>query len=550
MTAPEKARLRAQETGRPVFTQVLSPEHVERLSGAGGPLAGVPFVIKDNLDLQGVSTTCGSTLPTAAATATAAAVERLLEAGAVPVAKTNLDQYATGLVGTRSPFGACSSVDSPLHVSGGSSSGSALAVALGIVPLALGTDTAGSGRVPAAFNGLVGAKPSRGLVSTRGLLPACRSLDCVTTFTRTVSEARAALEVLIGYDPADHWSRRRPAQLPPGGAARASVIGVPAMRLDLDPAYEAAWQAAVAQAARVADRVVEVDISGFLDAGRLLYEGPWVAERYAAFGHLLQDDGPHLDPTVRQIVLAGRDLTAGDAFRGLDQLAALRRTTEPCWSDIDALLLPVVPEHPTLEQVAADPIGRNQRLGTFTNFANLLDLCVVAVPAGRSVAGLPFGVQLIAPAFADGPLLDLAARWCGEPLAEPAPTPGRTLVAVAGAHLSGLPLNPQLVALGGVLHRRSRTAAAYRLLRLPGPGVPRPGLVAGGTGQLDLELWDLPQQGVGALADLVPAPLGLGRVILWDGTEVLGFVATDAAGADITDSGGWRAHLRSTGELL
>lgn len=415
------------------------------------------------------------------------------------------------------------------------------------MPLALGTDTAGSGRVPAAFNGIVGVKPTRGTVSTRGLLPACRSLDCVTTFTRTVAEAREVLAVLQANDE-DPWSRPVPALLPEGVAARAQVVAVPSGPLDLDPVHREAWERAVAHLATVVPHVVEVDVSDFLEAARLLYQGPWVAERYAAFGHLLEQDGPHLDPTVRQIVLGGRDLLAADAFRGQHRLAELRRATQQSWFDIDALLLPVTPTHPSHAEVRADPLAVNARLGTYTNFVNLLDLSAVAVPAGSRTDGLPFGVQLIAPAFADAPLLDLASRWCGEAVAEPALAPGRSLVAVVGAHLTGLPLNGQLLRLGGRLHTRDRTDSGYRMLRLPGTGLPRPALVTSSQGPahgFPVELWDLPLQSVGELAGLVPAPLGLGQVRLTGDREVLGFICQDGGadgGRDISVDGGWRMH--------
>ncbi|MGI6876371.1 allophanate hydrolase [Amycolatopsis sp. 3B14] len=532
----------ARDVDQPAFISLLDEDRVQ--STSDGPLAGIPFAVKDNIDIAGVPTTGGCPARDTPATETAFAVQRLLDRGAVPIGKTNLDQFATGLVGTRSPYGACHSVFSPAHVSGGSSSGSAVAVALGVVPFALGTDTAGSGRVPAAFNGLVGVKPTRGLVSTRGLLPACPSLDCITTLTRTVAEARPVLDALVAFDEADPWSRPAPALLPPGVARRMRVIAVPDGPLDLDPEHEAAWQAALAHAARVA-HVVRVDVTPFLAAARLLYEAAFVAERLAAFGHLL--DGPGVDPTVRSIVRGADRYSGADAFAGLHELARLRRLAERAFTGADALLLPVTPGHPTLAEVAADPVGVNTRLGTFTNMANLLDLCAVAVPAGSRADGLPFGVQLLAPAFADGPLLDLAARWTGETVAPPAT---RTLLAVAGAHLSGQPANVDLVRLGGVLHSRARTGPGHRVYTVDGP-FPRPGLLHTGDGPADgieLEVWDLPEAAIGALLPTIAPPLHLGPLTLDDGSTVLGFVADTSCAAparDITAYGGWRAYLSS-----
>lgn len=544
-----------ERAGQPVWITRLAADEVARLAAAApdGPLAGVRFAIKDNLDLAGHPTTAGYPgLAERPASDSAAAVHRLMQAGAVPVGKTNMDQFATGLVGTRTPYGACHSVASGAHVSGGSSSGSAVAVAAGLVPLALGTDTAGSGRVPAAFNGIVGIKPTRGLVSTRGLLPACRSLDCVTTFTRTVPAGRAALQVLAWADPQDPWSRARPAAAPPGVAARMRVVGVPAGPVDLDPQHRIAWEAALSRLDTVAARVMPVDVGAFLEAARLLYGGPWIAERWAAFGAHLARGGPGLDPVVRQIVAAGREVGGAAVFEALDRLAVLRRRTERVWADVDALLLPVTPGHPEHRQVAADPVGVNTRLGTYTNFANLLDLCAVAVPAGQRPDGLPFGVQFVAPAFADDPLLDLADRWCGtggQParLADLPLRTGTSLLAVVGAHLTGLPLNPQLTGLGGRLYARARTGAGYRLYRLNQPGVPRPGLVQTGDGPpggIAVEVWQLPHQALGVLLDTLAPPLGLGRVDLDDGSVVTGFLAAQHGvrdATDVTDAGGWRA---------
>ncbi len=541
-------------TDQPVWIRRLTAAEIAdwEARSPGGALDGVRFAIKDNIDLAGVPTTAACpALESGVAEASAFAVELLLEAGAVPVGKTNMDQFATGLVGTRSAYGACHSVVSPLHVSGGSSSGSAVAVAAGVVPLALGTDTAGSGRVPAAFNNIVGLKPSRGLVSTRGVLPACRSLDCVTTFTRTVADARAAFEVLARYDAHDPYSRPMPHRRPARAAALFRVVGVPDRPLALEQPHIDAWETAVKHAHTVAAHVVPVDITPFLETSKLLYGGPWPAERWLAFGRWLQDDGPHLDPVVRGIALGGREVTGAQVFEGLDGLARLRRASESVWFDIDALLLPTTPGHPTLADVANDPVGANSPLGTFTNFVNMLDLCAIAVPAGPRPDGLPFGVQLIAPAFDDNELLDLASRWTGEspaPLPDPGPTAG---VAVVGAHLSGLALNSQLLDLGGRLAYRARTAGGYRLYRLPGTGVPRPGLVRTGDGPAEgiaVEFWQLSPEAIAALRTMIPAPLGLGPVELDDGRPVTGFLAEDAglAGADdITQYGSWRAYLAS-----
>ncbi|MCW2599827.1 MAG: Allophanate hydrolase [Frankiales bacterium] len=536
-TPAEVALSAARQHGLPVF--LSTPDE---LTLSEGPLAGLPFAVKDNIDVAGLPSSAACPTLTEPATDNAYVVQRLVDAGAVVVAKTNMDQFATGLVGTRSPYGACTSVADPTRVSGGSSSGSAVAVGLGIVPLALGTDTAGSGRVPAAFNGLVGVKATRGLISTRGVLPACRSIDCVTTLTRTVAQARQALDVLVDPDPLDPWSRARPVELPSGVAKVFGTVGVPRQVLDLDEETHTAWDRALRHARDLGLDVVPIDIEPFLEAALLLYGGPWVAERYASVGHLVEQDGPHLDPTVASIIRAGRSLAAADAFRAFDRLAELRRRTEPTWARVDALLLPVTPGHPTVAAVQADPIGVNSRLGNFTNFVNLMDLCAVAVPAGRRDDGLPYGVQLIAPTFADEPLLDLASLWCGEDV--PPVSTGTTVVAV-GAHMSGLPLNHLLVRRGGRLRRRARTAPGYRMLRVPGPGVPRPALVSGDgpAGGFAVEVWELPTQGLGEVAAEVAAPLRMGPLRLSDGSTTLGWLGDAQAlgGAeDISAFGGWR----------
>ena len=521
-----------------------------------GALAGIRFAVKDNIDVAGIPSSAA--FPARAeqsARVSAFAVRRLIQAGAIPVGKTNLDQFATGLVGTRSPYGACHAVGHPEHICGGSSSGSAVAVASGQVDLALGTDTAGSGRVPAAFNGLVGLKPSRGLLSASGVLPACRSLDCVSIFARSVRAARAAFGVLAAFDPADPYARALPAHRP-HLAARPRVIAVPAGSLDLDPEHREAWETARDHARDVADYLVEIDIEPFLDAARLLYQGPWLAERWNAIAPRLGERGldhPDLDPAVRRVLRGADAISGAETFAGFDELAVLRRRTEPVWDVADALLLPVTPGHPTLADVAVDPLGVNARLGTYTNFVNLLDLCAVAVPAGQRADGLPFGVQLIAPAFADDRLLDLAEAWTGEADLEdngPPPGSGRTHLAVVGAHLSGLPLNAQLLGLGASLVRRTKTAPGYRLHALAGTEPARPGLFPTAEKQQGAEIlaevWELSQQALATLLETIPPPLGLGRITLADGATVLGFIANGPVpygSVDVTEYGGWRAYL-------
>jgi len=535
----------------PVFISTLSPEQ-RAAYGGDGPLTGLTFAIKDNIDLAGLPTTAADPRNTEPARTSAFVVQQLLGAGAVPVGKTNLDQYATGLVGTRSPYGACSSVYSDAHVSGGSSSGSAVAVASGEVDFALGTDTAGSGRVPAAFNGLVGIKPSRGLVSTTGVVPACRTLDCVTVMARTVSMARRAFEVMRGYDATDPYARRLHQVGRPTGPP---VIGVPSTDLGLEGVHDLAWKQAVEQAHGLGV-VVPVDVTPLLEAAGLLYAGPWLAERWLAFGDRMDDDAA-VDPTVREIVRRGAEITASEAFAGFGRLAELARAAEPLWSRLDALLLPVTPSHPTLAEVAADPVGVNSSLGRFTNMTNLLDLCAVAVPGPMRADGLPFGVQLLAPAGHDDALVELAAAWCGEPAMD---APGRAsedvLLAVAGAHLSGQPLNGDLVRRGATFAFAARTAGDYRMFLVDGP-IPRPGLTRlpggspAGTG-IEVEVWRLPAGELAGFVGSVLPPLALGPLELSDGSSVLGFVCT-ADGADpardITVHGGWLAYLESLRRL-
>ena len=520
-------------------------------------LWGWPVAVKDNLDVAGMPTTAACPGYAYVPEAGAAPVQRLLDAGAVLVGKTNLDQFATGLVGARSPYGTPRNPFDPARVPGGSSSGSAVAVAIGAARVALGTDTAGSGRVPAAFCGVVGLKPTLGSVSARGLVPACRSLDAVSVFGRSVDEALAALRVIAGHDEADPYSRRPPfahlrrADWPP--AARVAGIAVDG---------PLAWPYARAAALLGAEAV---DISEFLAVARLLYEGPWVAERTAALRAVVERRPEILHPVTRAILQGGLERRAVDAFPAFDAAARARRSAERLFARYGALLLPTTLPCPTLAEVAADPVGVNARLGTWTNFANLCDLAAIAVPAGLGEDGLPFGVTLLGPAWSEGrlaPVADrvhraLSATWGASGLALPPPAApdaagaDETALFCIGAHMAGLPLNGQVTALGGRFVTTARTLPGYKLHalgtrpamhRVVGKGPAEGGAVEG-------EVWALPRASLGALLAQVPPPLGFGTVALESG-PCLGFLAEPAGcegGADITASGGWRAWLASDG---
>ncbi|MGX1268911.1 allophanate hydrolase [Streptomyces phaeoluteigriseus] len=508
---------------RALDARVAAGEHL--------PLAGRLLAVKGNIDVAGLPTTAGCPAYAYRPEADAPVVARLRAAGALVLGTTNLDQFATGLVGTRSPYGAVRSARDPERISGGSSSGSAVAVALGIVDLALGTDTAGSGRVPAAFNGIVGLKPTRGLVSTEGVVPACASLDCVTVFARTLPEAEQALAHMTSGP-----GRPMPTRAP--GPWRIAVA--PAGRLgDLDPGWAEAYEAAVRRFRSAGAEIRTIDLTPFTEAAAMLYEGAFVAERYTAVGafvdKLLAAGGDDLDPTVAGIITRARDIPAHRLYADTDRLAALRARALTALADADALLLPTAPGHPTLAEVAADPLGANARLGRFTNSTNLFGLSAVAVPADE-VRGLPFGVMLIGPAFTEERLTRVADLL--RPDAH---------VAVAGAHLTGQPLNPQLLSLGAVLDRTTTTAPAYRLHALR-TAPPKPGLVHVGEGgaPVEVEVWRLPTAGLGALLSALPRPMALGRVTLADGTGLPGFLCEPSAlidAEDITEYGGWRAYL-------
>ncbi|OKI30912.1 allophanate hydrolase [Streptomyces sp. CB03911] len=523
-----------------------------RAAGAHLPLAGTVFAVKGNIDLAGLPTTAGCPSFAYLPEADAPAVARLRAAGSVPLGTTNLDQFATGLVGTRSPYGAVRGAVDPARVSGGSSSGSAVAVALGLVDLALGTDTAGSGRVPAAFNGVVGLKPTGGVVPTTGVVPACRSLDCVSVFARSVDAAELAYGIIADPVPVGPAPRR------PGPWR----IAVPALDQlgELDEGWPAAYLAAVDRLAAAGAERSDIDLAPFGAVARMLYEGAFVAERYDAVGEFIdQADAPDLDPVVRRIITAGRDIPAYRLYRDLAELARLRDVALAELGEADALLLPTTPGHPTLAEVAADPVGANSRLGRFTNSTNLLGLCALAVPAGQ-VRGLPFGVMLIGRPHTESRLAVLARLLAAPPAPAAAPAsppaaarpgPPAVRLAVLGAHLTGQPLNGQLLALGATLASTTRTAPDYRLYALD-TAPAKPGLVRvpSGGASVEAEVWELPAAGLGTLTAALPEPMAIGSVRLADGSRVAGFLCEPAALAgaeDITGYGGWRGYLAAHG---
>jgi allophanate hydrolase len=533
----------------------------------GGTLFGVPFVVKDNIDVAGMPTTAACPGYAYTPAEDAPAVARLLEAGAVLLGKTNLDQFATGLVGLRSPYGVPRNALRAELVPGGSSSGSATAVAAGICGFSLGTDTAGSGRVPAMMNGIVGLKPSLGLVPTRGVVPACRSLDCVSVFALTVADAAAVLGVIAGPDAADPYSRAAPA------GWRAAPSPQPAWRLaaplpgqlDLDtPGDAALYDAALAWAEALGARVERVDIAPFLAIARRLYDGAWVAERTAALRGIVAGRPEALHPVTRGILEAGLAQRTVDAWDDLHAAAKTRRLARLLFARADALLLPTAPGAATLATLEAEPVAANSRLGIYTNFVNICDLSALALPAGlRAAHGAPFGVTLVGAAFDEARLAGLGAALhhaagvtlgaTGAPAprplpAAPEPGPGEVPLLAIGAHMAGLPLNPQLGRHGGRYLRAARTAPLYRLHDLGN----RPGMVRVAEGGVAVagELWALPAAGIGPFLAEIPPPLGFGRVTLEDGSTPLGFLA-EAAGVagtpDISATGGWRAHLARQG---
>ncbi len=556
------------EGERPVWiTLVARATALAKLKSAPkGPLWGIPFAVKDNIDVAGLPTTCACPEFAYTPTRSASVVERLEAAGAILIGKTNLDQFATGLVGTRSPYGIPSSVFDADYISGGSSSGSAVAVAGGLVSFALGTDTAGSGRVPAAFNNIVGLKPTKGLLSARGVVPACRTQDTVSIFALTTADVARVFDITASFDAEDSYARTQPLStyepLPKG-----LRVGVPSCPLEFcgDTESERLYGLAVERLRGLDCEIVSFDFTPFREAANLLYQGPWVAERLAAIKEFAAQKPNAIQEVVRGIILGAEKITAADAFQGLYRLAGLTRGAQAEWAKMDTMILPTTPTTYKTSEVLADPIRLNSNLGLYTNFVNLMDLSAVAVPAGFRQNGLPVGVTVLGRAFDDKRLAvlgDALHRSLGEiklgatslPLAStpaiPTTPSKRIQVAVVGAHLTGQPLNTQLIERNARLVRTTRTAPGYSFYALANTTPSKPGLICDGkgSGNIEVEIWDMDDAAFGSFVALIPPPLGIGTVKLADGSLSKGFLCESHAiqGAeDITRHGGWRAWLAS-----
>ncbi len=525
------------------------------------PLFGVPFGVKDNIDVAGWTTTAACPSFAYTATQDAFVVAQLRAAGAVMVGKTNLDQFATGLVGTRSPFGAVPCVFDATRIGGGSSSGSASVVARSLVPFALGTDTAGSGRVPAGFQNISGLKPTRGWFSTRGVVPACRTLDCVSIFARSVNDAHQVSQILGRHDPLDPFARMP--RVAAAGMNPRPKFAVPSpLEFFGDQNARAAFDLACRRLSNMGVDFTEIDFSPFSELASLLYQGPWVAERLTVVQSLWEKAPESIHPVVRSIVEKGFQATALETFRAEYRRAELAGEIGRILAGFDAMLVPTVPFHPTLAEVEADPFGVNSKLGTYTNFANLADLSALALPGPFRPDGLPAGITLLAPAWHDQALAAFGGQWMAT-LQQPTglqtkffPThktsfraDGCVQLSVVGAHLSGMPLNHQLTSRRARLLESCKTALGYSLYALTNTVPPKPGLVRGkGGGQIALEVWEIPVDAFGSFVAEVPPPLGIGNVQLEDGRWVKGFICEGVGleGArDITEFGGWRAYLAS-----
>ncbi len=546
---------RIQAIGDPaIFIHLRPMEEVLAEAGAlpvrsdAQPLWGVPFVAKDNIDVAGVPTTAACPAYAYTPAEDAFVVSRLRAAGALVIGKTNLDQFATGLVGVRSPFGVPRNAVDPEIVPGGSSSGSGVAVGHGFVTFSLGTDTAGSGRVPAALNNIVGLKPSLGALSATGVVPACRTLDTISIFAATVTDAFAAFQVACAEDPKDAYSKAISAgqlSVPPSDFK----VGVPDAGSRIffgDSVQAASFETSIKRLTSLGATIVELDFAPLYGVAEMLYEGAWVAERYTVVEELMRNRPDALHPTTAKIIGAAEKLSAADAFRGIYRLKELERAANALMGQVDLLCVPTIPTFYSVADLEADPVTPNSNLGTYTNFVNLLDMCGIAVPSAPRSDGRPGSVTLLAPGGQDAQVASLAAAFADETVSEPSKNLAETEIAIAvcGAHMSGMVLNHELTSRGGRLLEATQTAPRYRLYALAGGPPQRPGLLRIEKGaKIEIEVWALPKSSVGAFLEGIPAPLSIGTIELEDGSEAHGFLVETAGvqGAeDITHLGSWR----------
>lgn len=525
------------------------------------PLWGIPFAIKDNIDLAGIPTTAACSDYAYTPEKSAPVVEQLIAAGAIPIGKTNLDQFATGLNGTRSPWGACKNAFDEDYISGGSSSGSAVAVALGMASFSLGTDTAGSGRVPACFNNLVGLKPTRGLLSASGVVPACRTLDCVSIFTHNTEDANQVLRVAEGFDTDDGYSRSNPYEnqwrqySQQKQLKKIAVIPQADLKFFGQLDYAASYKKTLQTLVEAGVELVELDYAPFAEAAQLLYEGPWLAERYITLESLLRENPNAIFPAVRNIVESAADISATDTFKAFYKLAELKQQCDAQLVECDCLLTPTAGGCFTIEEMLESPIQHNTELGYYTNFMNLLDLTAVAVPTVATENGFPFGITLVAPAFCDRSLLSAAAylealfKQQTELGSQELNQRGNIDVVVCGAHLSGMPLNWQLTERGGTLKLKTKTAPSYRMFVIEDDKPLRPGLIQDDQQghAIEVEVWSIPKAQFGSFVDGIPSPLGIGKVQLANNEYLSGFICEYQAtiGAkEISNLKSWRNYVQ------
>lgn len=531
------------------------------------PLYGIPFAIKDNIDLAGIPTTAACPDFAYIPSESAFVVQKLIEAGALPIGKTNMDQFATGLVGTRSPFGAVKNALNPDYISGGSSSGSAVATSLGLVSFALGTDTAGSGRVPAMFNNLLGFKPSCGVISSRGVVPACRTIDCVSVFGLNPDDIERVWPIVSQYDASDEFSRRgvwKSRSIT--GAFRFGTIPVAQRQYPENATVNRLLQQFEDHLVSLGGIPVPIDFTPFRQAAELLYEGPWVAERYTTVEQLLAKSPESLLPVTRTIISTADRFSASDAFKATYRLRQLKHQADAILASVDFILTPTASAIYRIMEVQNDPIRLNSGLGFYTNFMNLLDYSAISIPAGQLDNGMPFAVTLFTDKFLDRYLIDMSKRvlagtslsmgstgyqWSPEPITSMKPTDSERIdLLVCGAHLTGMPLNRQLTDLGAERVKVTTTASCYRMYALAGGPPLRPGLVRSDNNgaAIAVEIWSVPLTNLGVFLKNIPSPLGLGKVEIADGTLVTGFICEPHGihgAVDITAHGGWVNYLNS-----